>query len=169
MRKFKKVFTVLMSVMVLAVGSFASTFTNTTVSAVMYGDFEYNVDDNLAYIYKYKGSEKNVDIPDKIDGKTVTAIENSAFQECKSIESVNIPDGVKSIGSYTFYGCLNLKKVNIGSGLSEVKSNVFIRCFDLEEINVDENNQSFSSDDGVLFSKNQDILVKCPAQKAEVT
>ena len=49
--------------------------------------------------------------------------------------------------------------------MEEIKSNAFIRCFDLEEINVDENNQNFLSDDGVLFSKNKDILVKCPTAK----
>ena len=95
----------------------------------------------------------------------VEIIGGGAFSGCKSLISVNIPDSVTKIDSYAFYDCPNLKTVNIGSGVEEIKSNAFIRCFDLEEINVDENNQTFLSDDGVLFSKNKDILIKCPSAK----
>ena len=40
-----------------------------------YGDFEYIVLDNgTVEISKYKGSDSNVDIPNKIDGKAVISI-----------------------------------------------------------------------------------------------
>ena len=35
---------------------------------------------------------------------TVTSIGNRAFEECRSLTSVNIPDSVTSIGNRAFYG-----------------------------------------------------------------
>ena len=56
-----------------------------SVSAEMYGDFEYTVlDDGTAEITKYNGTDAKVDIPGEIDGKKVTSIGGWAFQNCTS-------------------------------------------------------------------------------------
>ena len=45
-----------------------------------YGDFEYSVlDDGTVEITGYSGSEETIDIPGKIDGKSVTSIGSNAF------------------------------------------------------------------------------------------
>ena len=49
-----------------------------------------------------------VTIPDSYNGLPVTLISNSAFEGCSSLTSINIPDGVTSIGDHAFMECSNL-------------------------------------------------------------
>ena len=44
------------------------------------------------------------------------------------ITSVDIGDGITSIGSYAFTGCANLGSVKIGSSVTDIEMNVFFGC-----------------------------------------
>ena len=48
-------------------------------------------------------------IPTKIEGKTVTSIEQFAFRYCTNLTSITIPDRVTSIGGQAFYWCTSLR------------------------------------------------------------
>ena len=50
-------------------------------------------------------------IPDTHEGLPVTYIGSSAFENCSSLKSIEIPAGVTSIGSIAFRGCSNLNTV----------------------------------------------------------
>ena len=54
-------------------------------------------------------------IPAKIDGRTVTAIAERAFDGCVGLTSVTILGNGTSIGNGAFYGCTGLTNVTIGS------------------------------------------------------
>jgi len=43
----------------------------------------------------------------------VTKIKEGTFHGCTSMESIVIPDSVTEIGDYAFYGCSSLKKVSL--------------------------------------------------------
>ena len=70
--------------------------------------------------------------------KGVTHVEGSAFESCKGLEQLDIPDSVMYMGDGTFRG----------SGIG---------CF-----SVSENNTSYRSADGIIFSKDMKELVAFP-------
>lgn len=71
--------------------------------------------DGESYIVVGKGSFTGdiLIIPDKYEGKPVTAIEADAFYGCTNLETVKVPDSVKSIGECAFYGCSNIVNLHI--------------------------------------------------------
>ena len=155
--------------------------------AETYGDFEYGVlDDGTVEITDYKGSAEKVDIPDKINGKSVTRIGNSAFKDCTSFKSIVIPNSVKYIGRNAFYNCTSLKSItipdsvtNIGyaafsdciglvsikipDDVTQIGDIAFNGCVNLTKIDVTAGNKYYSSVNGVLFDKNKSEIIWYPA------
>ena len=97
----------------------------------------------------------------------VTHIGDYAFYGCSSLASVTIPDRVTSIGECAFYGCSSLTSVTIPNSVTTIGGSAFSSCSSLTSINVDNNNEYYSSSVGVLFDKNQTILICYPAGKTE--
>ena len=85
-------------------------------------------------LVKYRGTEKNVTIPN-----TVEAIGESAFEENTNVELVVVPNSVKRIDAYAFWGCDNLDTIVLGTGLSEVGDYTFAKCTGLEQISIPSN------------------------------
>ncbi|MBQ5397976.1 MAG: leucine-rich repeat domain-containing protein [Ruminococcus sp.] len=81
-------------------------------------------------------------------------------------EEYTVPDGVEKISGFAFDGCENLKKINIPKSVTEIDKYVFDYCPSLAEINVAEDNESFCSVDGVLYTKDGKSLVKYPRAKS---
>ena len=83
----------------------------------------------------YSGS---VVIPEEVIymGKTrkVTSIGDYAFNQCRSLTSVTIPNSVTSIGVSAFFGCSALTSVTIGSGTSDIYYNAFAKCKNLKNV-----------------------------------
>ena len=66
-------------------------------------------------------------IPASIEGKLVTSIGEVAFQDCKSLTSVTIPDSVTSIGNEAFYGCTSLTTVTFLGDAPKEGKEIFSR------------------------------------------
>lgn len=81
----------------------------------------------------YKGSKKNVVIPEKLG---IEIIGSSAFSSNSTIESVTIPSTVKTINSYAFNGCKNLQTVNMSEGLLTISVGAFYNCTGIKEISI---------------------------------
>ena len=73
----------------------------------------------------------SVTIPD-----SVTSIGTSAFYNCSSLTSVTIPDSVTSIGYTVFYGCAGLTSIMIPDGVTIINGGAFSGCSSLTSITI---------------------------------
>lgn len=131
-------------------------------------DFIYSISNGEVTITGYKGIDTEVVIPDTIEGVPVTSIGNRAFQYCRNLTSITIPNSVTSIGSShygsdgAFYGCTSLTSITIPDSVTYIGPETFLCCTSLTNITVDTNNTNYSSLDGVLFNKDLSILIQYP-------
>lgn len=110
------------------------------VSAKVFGDYSYIIlEDGTAEITNYGGGEQNLTIPETLDGITVSSIGYGAFAECKSIETLVVPDTVKTIQTYAFSHCSNLKEVTLPETMNRIGQSTFKGCISLTEINLPTN------------------------------
>ena len=61
------------------------------------------------------------------------------FEYCTSlgsIEGLNLPESIETIGHSAFYGCTGLRSVNLGSNLKSIGSSAFELCESLESITL---------------------------------
>lgn len=100
---------------------------------------------------------------------SVTRIGDVAFETCSALTSVIIPEGVTSIGAAAFAYCDSLNSVSISSTVTHIGSGAFSACYNLSIIETHKNNTTYCSVDGVLFNKNETVLLQYPAGKAETT
>ena len=132
--------------------------------AETYDDFEYSVlSDGTVEITDYNGSAKKVEIPAEINGKSVTSIGRRAFELCRNLTSITIPDSVTEIGSGAFSSCTSLTSIKIPDSVMQIGDYVFVGCTNLIEIEVETDNKFYSSDKGVLFNKNKTEIICYPA------
>ena len=67
-------------------------------------------------------------------GNGVTSVGDNAFSKCTALKSINIGDGVTSIGKNAFNGCTALTNANIGSGV--IGESAFNGCTSLANVTL---------------------------------
>ncbi len=93
--------------------------------------------------------------------------ENAPFYCLNSIENLNIGDSVLKIDLLPLYDCDNIKSITISDNVLHIGSNAFNFLLGLENIYVSEDNQKYSSINGILYSKDNKILVRCPISRSD--
>ncbi|MBR0120614.1 MAG: leucine-rich repeat protein [Clostridia bacterium] len=69
-----------------------------------------------------------------VDLAGVEKIGEAAFRSIDSLESAEIPEGLKTIRLYAFYDCKNLKTVSIPLSVSLIENNAFAGCTSLTDV-----------------------------------
>lgn len=95
----------------------------------------------------------------------ITLINTAAFADC-GLKSFDVPNKVKTIGNEAFRNCDVMTTVSLPAVTTSVDPQAFAGCKALTTINVDKENQTYSSSDGILLTKNKETLVIFPMGKA---
>jgi hypothetical protein len=110
------------------------------------------------YTFSGCSSMTSITIPN-----SVTNIGNGAFRDNTQLTNIIIPDSVVSVGAAAFSGCSSLTNITLSRYITVIGAQAFAHCSSLREITVDPENAAYSSRDGVLFNKDQTLLLQCPA------
>ncbi len=102
-------------------------------------------------------------------GNGLTSIGEFAFNNCSSLTMFDIPDSVTSIGNGAFSGCSSLTSVTIPNSVTSIGNSAFSGCSSLTNISVNENNQSYKSIDGNLYTKDGKTLIQYAIGKSAIT
>ena len=107
------------------------------------GEVKYAVEGGYLTFDKKTGTVTNCDqsvtkanIPPTIKGVTVTSIGNSAFDNCRSLTSMTIPDSVTSIGDSAFRYCTSLTSVTIPDSVTSIGDLAFQYCTSLTSVTI---------------------------------
>ena len=82
----------------------------------------------------------------KISLAGIKTIDNSAFEDCGDLNSVNFGEGLLSIGSCAFQNCRDLNSVNFGEGLLSIGSYAFENCPNIETVCLPESLTTIGSE-----------------------
>ncbi len=110
----------------------------------------YQLYDTYASVYGYDGEPTELVIASEVEGLPVTSIKGCAFNGCKSLTTITIPEGITSI-NYDAFAESGLTQVDIPASVTAIGLRAFELCPNLTAINVAEGNEKFYSFDGVLY------------------
>jgi hypothetical protein len=128
----------------------------------VHAQFNYTIEHGAVTITDYSGDDTDLIIPTSLDGFPVTRIGEAAFPSKWNLTSITIPNSVVSIGNEAFNDCWNLTSVFIGSGVTFIGQHTFRGCANMALISVDVNNTTYTSEHGVLFTKDLSTLIRYP-------
>lgn len=133
--------------MLLCIVPLAQAYGYNKVNVIDYNGINYQItSDNTVAVYtsNYSG---DIVIPATITTSVynygedynltfvVTAINSNAFSY-SNVTSIQLPNTIKSIGSYAFYSCTKLTSVTLSDGLESIGRSAFQGCTSLESITI---------------------------------
>ena len=98
--------------------------------------FEYETTDGGIIIKKFTGIDPSPRIDGEYGGVPVIEIADRAFEGCKRLESIIIPNGVRRIGTSAFSDCTGLKSVTIPGSVTTIEVHSFKNCYSLASIDI---------------------------------
>lgn len=150
-------------------------------------DFEYRIENNEAVITRCGIFDKNtVEVPEQIGEYPVVGLDERSFSCITTIKKIVLPKTIRRIGDKAFYWCsaleeleiqscesigkncfskTKLKNIHIPHNTSYIDVSAFLDIPTLQNITVDDNNEFFSTENGVLYNKDKSILRFCPQGK----
>ena len=125
---------------------------------------ELSIPHNIEYLgaWSFAGCRKliSVTLPE-----TLTELKDGVFAGCRLLPAIELPASLRSIGDNALASCDALKSISIPSSVSYINPAAFPSCTGLKEIYVSPDNQYYSSESGVLFTKDKRKLMLYPHAK----
>ena len=146
-------------------------------------DSDFVIDNGV--LVRYNGSGGAVAVPDGVTSigeyafasiasvtsvklpSSVTTIEKTAFSGCINLASITLSTNLTDIGDYAFESCQSLLAITIPERIKNIGLAAFADCKSLTSVTVNPYNSYYSSVSGVMFDKNQSVLVLYPAGKTD--
>ena len=107
--------------------------------------FTFTTNSGSITITGYIGPGGAVSIPETINGRSVNRISGQAFVFKSTVTSITIGRSVTNIGADAFFSCTNLASITVNTS-----------------------NSFYSSLDGALLNKSQNLLILCPGGKVGI-
>lgn len=110
-------------------------------------NFEFSLRSNDCYYIKsVKSTEiETIEIPTNYNGKKIKGIGMNAFENCKNLKNIIIPEGIEEIETNAFKGCENLKNISLPNSIKKIDSKAFENCNSLQ-YNLYENGKYLGND-----------------------
>ena len=96
-------------------------------------DLSYEIVNGKAVITDCRETAVKVAIPAQLEGCPVVMIGTGAFQDCKKLTSVTLPDCLTVVGDHAFNGCSSLTSIDLTHVVS-IGKQAFAWCTDLTDI-----------------------------------
>lgn len=104
--------------------------------------------------FQFCSQLQEVNLPEGLE-----AILHDAFAWCPRLGNVRLPETLRVLEGGAFAGCQSIDRIHIPAGLTAIQGAPFYACHGLQEFSVAEDNPSFASWEGSLYSKDYSRLV----------
>ena len=120
-------------------------FADANVKAICVSNWDSNGDGELSYdeaaevtnigtVFK---SNNNITSFEELQYFTgLTSIEYQAFNGCRSLESIVLPNSIITIGNSSFAGCNALSSIDIPSSVATIEGAAFTSCYAFTEVTI---------------------------------
>lgn len=121
---------------------------------------------NRSFAFSNDNSSESVVIPSWVHvGEwlaKVFSISDYGFEDCRSLNSVVISEGLESIESCAFKGCESLGHIDVPASVTSIGTYVFRGCTSLKGVSIHADNPVYHSTDGAIFHTGKGMLMACP-------
>ena len=109
------------------------------------GMLTYQLWNTEATLIAYSGTDTEITIPDKVEGRRVTGIGPNVFGEKMSVygeigtvplRKITLPSTIRTIGAQAFMNCTQLADLILPDSLQEIGAQAFVGCKSLEVVKL---------------------------------
>ncbi len=87
------------------------------------------------------------------------SIGSNAFDSCKLLSEIQIPNSVERIDEYAFEWCVSLTSIEIPASVTEISGGLLGMCTALTDVTVAADNPNYCAQSGMIFTKDMKTLI----------
>lgn len=99
-----------------------------------YGSIQYECLKDFAVLTSYRGTDRELFLPEEVNGKALVEIGKKAFLGCKQLQHIVLPSGILRIQDWAFAGCAELEILRIPYGEIFIGQGILKDCLRLTQI-----------------------------------